>query len=121
MDGRLEAPRKCEATNEVVDMLVEAEKVADDAAVEKGPVGVSIGEIGRLEFQIAELVKDGLGSGKLGIGEGAEVEDGEGFGRAYGDDSTPGLLTIGMPPVTQEPQGSVGPNRKDEIKIIVAK
>ena len=46
----------------IIGGFVEAEEVADDAAVEEGAVGVGVGEVGGLELEGAELVEDGLGA-----------------------------------------------------------
>ena len=55
------------------------------ALVEVGAVGVGVGEVGGHEVAVAEVVEYVLCGGELVVGEGAEVEDGEGFdGGAYG-------------------------------------
>ena len=99
MDGRLGAPLGGEAADGAVHFLAEAQQVADDAAVQQGAVGVGVGQVGGQQVQLAKLVEDGLGGGKLLVAEGAEVEDGEGFSLADSYNAPPRLLQTGMPPI----------------------
>ena len=63
MHRRLGAPLGGYQPDGAVDVLVKTQQVADDAAVQQGAVGVGVGQVGRLEFFAAELVKDGGGVG----------------------------------------------------------
>ena len=85
VDRRLGAPLLRQPPHAPVHLLVEPQQVADYAAVQQGTVGVGVGQVGGQQVQLAELVEDAIGGGKLLIPEGAEVEDGEGFGGAYGN------------------------------------
>lgn len=46
VDGRLGAPFGGEAADCYVDLLVEAEEIADDAPIQEGAVGVGVGKVG---------------------------------------------------------------------------
>ena len=74
MDGGFGAPLGGEATDSLVDIVVKAEEVADDATVKERTVGVGVCEVGGEEVLVSELVKDLFCPGELGVGEGAEVE-----------------------------------------------
>ena len=100
MHGRLGAPFGGEAAHGPVDLLIEAEKVADDTAVEEGSVRVGVGEVGGHQILVAELVEDHFGHEQLFIGEAAEVKHGERIRRRNRNSSSAGCLTIGMPPET---------------------
>ena len=76
MHRRLGAPLSGEAAYGAVGVFVEAQQVADYAAVQQGAVGVGVGQVGGHQVQLAELVEDALGGGKLPVAQGAEVEDG---------------------------------------------
>ena len=57
--------------------LVEAQKVADDPAVQQCPVGVSVSKIGGLQLHISQFIEDGLRDALLLVAESAEVKDGQ--------------------------------------------
>ena len=63
MHRRLGAPLGGYQADGAVDVLVKAQQVADDAAVQQGAVGVGVGQVGRLQFQGAKLIKEGGGVG----------------------------------------------------------
>ena len=94
MHGRLRAPLGGETADGLVDLLVEAEEIADDAAVEEGAVGVGVGEEGGEQVLLAELVENHFSHEKLLVGEAAEVKHGEGFRRPYRDPSPASQLAI---------------------------
>ena len=50
MDGGFGAPFGGEAADGLVGFFVEAQEVADDAAVEDGAAGVGVREVGRLQL-----------------------------------------------------------------------
>ena len=93
VDGGFGAPLFGEAADGLVDVLGEAEEVADYALVEVGAVGVGVGEVGGHEVAVAEVVEYVLCGGELVVGEGAEVEDIKGVGNPNCHDSTARLLT----------------------------
>ena len=98
VDGGFGAPLFGEAADCLVDVVREAEEVADYALVEVGAVRVGVGEVCGHEVAVAEVVEYVLCGGELVVGEGAEVEDGEGFGCTNAYDCTARLLSIRMPP-----------------------
>ena len=67
MDGGFGAPFFSQAADALVNGFVEAEKVADYAAVQKGAVWVGVGQVGRHQFFVAEFLEDFLGFGELGV------------------------------------------------------
>ena len=82
MDGGLGAPLGGQAADGAVHVLAKAQQGADYTAVQQGAVGVGVGQVGGQQVQLAELVEDAPGGGKLLVAKGAEVEDGEDFGLA---------------------------------------
>ena len=76
MDGGFGAPFGGEATDGCVGLFVEAQVVADDAAVEVGAVGVGVREVGGLQLFVAEFIEDELRHDELVVAEGVEVQQG---------------------------------------------
>ena len=75
VDAGFGAPFGGQAAYGLIDGIVKAEEVADYLAVEEGAVGVGIGQVGRHQLTVAEVVEDGLGGVQPVIGEGAQVKD----------------------------------------------
>ncbi len=73
MNGRLGAPLGGEAANAQVDVIVEAEHIAEHAPVEQGAVGICVRQVGGLEFLVAELIEYRLDGRQLLVRQGAEV------------------------------------------------
>ena len=121
VDGGFGAPLGGEAAHSLIDAFVEAEQVADNAAVEQGAVGVGVGQVGGFQLPVAEVVEDGLGGGKLVVAEDAEVQDREGFGGVNGHVSASSYLTTGMPPVAEKAQRTVTPHSECVVKAIILK
>ena len=63
VDAGFGAPFGGEAADGPVGCIVETEKIADDATIQEGTVGVGVGQVGGLQFLIAKLVEDVLGDG----------------------------------------------------------
>ena len=79
VDGGFGAPFGGEAADAFVGFFVEAQEVADDAAVEEGAVGVGIRQVGRLKLFVSELVEDRFCRFQLIVAKGTEVQHSEGF------------------------------------------
>ena len=65
VDGRLGAPLGRQTPHPNVDVLVESQQVADDAVVQQGAIGVSIGQECGHQLLVTKLVEDILRSREL--------------------------------------------------------
>ena len=82
MHRRFGAPLGGQTAHGSVDLLIEAEQVADHSPVQEGAVGVCVREVGGFKLLVPNLVEDGLGRTQLLGAQGAEVQDAQGCGRA---------------------------------------
>ena len=71
--------------------------------VQKGAVGIGVGEVGGHQFLVPELLEDRLSYVQLVVRKAAEVQHGERF-RCPDCDSSPARhLAVGVPPETHSP------------------
>ena len=75
MHRRLTAPLGGEEAHCLIGVFAEAQQVADDTPVKEGAVFVGVGEVGRLQVEVAELVEYVARRFQLLVGGGADVED----------------------------------------------
>lgn len=112
MNGRLGAPLGGEAANAQVDVIVEAEHIAEHAPVEQGAVGVCVRQVGRLKFLRQEVLEDFLSECYLPIAECPEIEDRKSLRDVNGYGRFARRLTSGAPPIAKEPHALLPHNAK---------
>jgi len=69
MHRRLGAPLGREAADGLVDILVEAQEIADYAPVQEGTIGVGVGEVSGHQVLVPELLEYRLGHKQLFVRE----------------------------------------------------
>ncbi len=121
MHRRLGAPLGGKAADCFVDILAETEKIADDAPIQEGAIGVGVREVGGLKHLVSKLIEDSLSYIYLLLAESSGVQYAKRLKSTDADTSSASDLPIGVPPKTQQSKSAVSPYYKCVFHLFVIK